>query len=161
MRDEPMRSLRVRAGLAARILVDPRALHVPPGHPYSPIASPEDVARALARAADAPRTLPGIDLDEAGQLDLIERLARFYPDLPFADERGPHRYGYANSWFTYGDAICYATLLRHLRPRRVIEVGAGHSSALALDVDFAARTLTGTATLQLDRRDREIGRAHV
>ncbi len=130
-----MDSRRTRIAVAARILRDRRVLHVPPGHPYSPIPSGEDVERALRRATTAGHTLPGIDLREAEQLDLLQRLLPLYGDLPFEDAPGGHRYHYANSWFTYSDAIGYALLLRHLRPRRVIEVGAGYSSALALDVD--------------------------
>ena len=135
MNDEPMRSLSVRAGLAARIVRDPRTLHVPPGHPYSPIPSSDDVARAVRRTEASGRTLPGIDLREAEQVELLARLAPLYPDLPPWDGSGPHRFRHDNTWFTCSDAIGYALLLRHLRPRRVIEVGAGYSSALALDVD--------------------------
>lgn len=110
-------------------------LHVPPGHPYSPIPSADDVARALRRADATGRELPGIDLREARQLELLERLLPLYGDLPFQDEPGRHRYHYDNDYFTGSDAVGYALMLRHLRPRRVVEVGAGHSSALALDVD--------------------------
>lgn len=143
MSGNPMDDPEVRRELAARIARDPRALHVPPGHPYSPIPSDDDVRRALARADAASRTLPGIDLREAEQLDLLERLLPLYGDLPFEDAPGSHRYHYDNLYFTGSDAIGYALLLRHLRPRRVIEVGAGYSSALALDVDelfLGART---------------------
>jgi hypothetical protein len=125
----------VRRDFAERILRDPRALHVPPGHPYSPIPSEADVERALARADAASRTLPGVELQEAEQLDLLERLLPLYDDLPFTAAPGSHRYHYENDWFPHLDAICHALLLRHLRPRRMIEVGAGYSSALALDVD--------------------------
>jgi len=131
----PMDDPQVRRELAERILRDPRALHVPPGHPYSPLPSDEDRERAVAKAAAAPRTLPGIDLREAEQLDLLERLLPLYDDLPFAAAPNGHRYHYENDWFPHFDAIGYALLLRHLRPRRVIEVSAGYSSALALDVD--------------------------
>ena len=126
---------RFRRALAERIVRDPRTLHVPPGHATSPIPSADDVARALRRAETAARTLPGIDLREAQQLDLLQRLLPLYGDLPFHDAPGRHRYHYDNLYFTYADAIGYALLLRHLRPRRVVEVGAGYSSALALDVD--------------------------
>jgi len=125
----------VRRARAERSVRDPHALHVPPGHPYSPIPSAADVERARARADAAGRTLPGIDLREAQQLELLERLLPLYGDLPFAAAPGSHRYHYDNLYFTYADAICSALLLRHLRPRRVVEVGAGFSSALALDVD--------------------------
>ena len=125
----------VRRARAERSVRDPHALHVPPGHPYSPIPSAADVERARARADAAGRTLPGIDLREAQQLELLERLLPLYGDLPFAAAPGSHRYHYDNLYFTYADAIGYALLLRRLRPRRVVEVGAGYSSALALDVD--------------------------
>jgi len=131
----PMDGPEVRRELAERIRRDPRALHVPPGHPYSPIPSEADVERALARAEAASSTLPGLELREAEQLDLLERLLPLYDDLPFTAAPGSHRYCYENDWFPHLDAICYALLLRHLRPRRMIEVGAGYSSALALDVD--------------------------
>ena len=135
MSENPMTDERFRRALAERIVRDPRALHVPPGHPYSPIPSAEDVARALRRAEATGRTLPGIDLREAEQLDLLQRLLPLYGDLPFRDAPGGYRYHYDNLYFTYADAIGYALLLRRLRPRRVVEVGAGYSSALALDVD--------------------------
>jgi hypothetical protein len=139
---EPMRSLRVRAGLAARIVRDRRTLHVPPGHHYSPIPSPEDVARAERTAADAGPELPGIDLRAAEQRALLARLVPLYADLPDWERPDAGRFRYDNDWFTYADAVAYALMLRHARPRRVVEVGAGWSSALALDVD--ERFLGGT-----------------
>ena len=135
MTANPMESRRFREELAARIVQDRRTLHVPPGHPYSPIPSHDDVARAVRRAAGAGSALPGIDLGEERQLALLEELLPLYDDLPFTDAPGRHRYHYDNDYFTYSDAIGYALMLRHLRPLRVVEVGAGHSSALALDVD--------------------------
>ncbi|WP_295584392.1 class I SAM-dependent methyltransferase [uncultured Lamprocystis sp.] len=110
-------------------------LHVPPGHIYSPIPSAADVARALRRAGHYGRTLTGIELRTSEQLKLLDLLLPFYNDLPFAAEPGRHRFYYNNTWFTYADAVFYALMLRYLRPRRVIEVGSGYSSALALDVD--------------------------
>lgn len=109
--------------------------HVAPGHYYSPIPSGADVDRARARADRAPRTLPGIDLREPGQLALLAGLQPLYDDLHLPEQPQPGwRFTCANTWFTYADAIGYALMLRHLRPRRVVEVGAGFSSALALDV---------------------------
>jgi hypothetical protein len=131
----PMESRRFREELAARIVQDRRTLHVPPGHPYSPIPSPDDVSRAVGRAAAAGAALPGIDLGEHRQLALLAELLPLYGDLPFTHAPGRHRYHYDNDYFTYSDAIGYALMLRRLRPSRVVEVGAGYSSALALDVD--------------------------
>ena len=117
-------------------LADVARLWMPPGHYYSPIAAAADVEHALAAVAAAPRTLPGIELDEAGQLALLERVARGFPDLPWEPvPRPPLRYHYANHFFGPGDAIALAGMLRELRPRRYVEVGCGWSSAAALDVN--------------------------
>lgn len=113
--------------------------HVPSGHPYSPIPSPDDVVRARARA-DATRALPGIalpgiDLRTGEQLALLRQLAAHYGDLPFSDEPGSYRFGYANTWFSHADAVLMALMVMHARPNRIIEVGCGHSSALLLDIN--------------------------
>jgi hypothetical protein len=49
-----------------------------------------------------------------------------------------------NAWFTGGDAVFMALMLRHVRPARVIEVGSGHSSALI------SQTLPGARATFID-----------
>ncbi len=69
-----------------------------------------------------------------------------YGELPFRDSPGDGlRYGYANDQFSYADAIFLYGLMRHLRPRRIVEVGSGHSSTLMLDVN--ERFLDGAVDL--------------
>jgi len=111
------------------------APHVPPGRPDSPIPSDLDIERALRRAEESGRELPGIDLRESEQLALIDELARHYPDL--ADGSWMRRFTYDNTWFTYADAILMALFMLHFHPRRIVEVGSGHSTALMLDVNDA------------------------
>ena len=107
---------------------------VPPGHYYSPIPSDQDIA-ALARRA-APASIEGIDLNDAGQRDLLDNLAAFYPSLPFTDEPQPgFRYRYLNPSYSYADAIFLHTMLRHVCPKRLIEIGSGYTSALAIDTN--------------------------
>lgn len=110
-------------------------LWVPPGHYYSPIPSPEDVEAYRLRAEHpVPQSLPGIDLRLDAQLHLLSQLRRFAADQPFAPEpRAGLRYYFENGVFEYGDAMFLYCLLRHLRPRRVVEVGSGFSSAVMLD----------------------------
>jgi hypothetical protein len=43
------------------------------------------------------------------------------------------RYFYNNDFFGAGDAIILTCILRHFRPKKVIEVGSGFSSAVTLD----------------------------
>jgi Methyltransferase domain len=116
----------------------------PAGHYYSPIPALDDLDAQAAAIwpCPPPPTLPGIDLNEAGQLTLLDAVASYYGEQPFsAEPRDGLRYGFVNEFYSYGDALYLYGLLRHLRPRRVIEIGSGHSSAVTLDT--AERFLGG------------------
>lgn len=110
---------------------------VAPGHFYSPIPDVADVeSRAAALFDRSARALPGVAIDAASQLRLVERLAPLYPSIGFPDRPQPgHRYHLDNEYFSYGDGIVLNLLLRHLRPRRVVEIGSGYSSAAMLDTN--------------------------
>ena len=119
---------------------------VPPDHFYSPLPALADIERDAGRLFPdpPPRTLPGIDLHEAAQLALLERCLPFYAEMPFTPEQQPGlRYRFDNGAFSYSDAIFLYLMLRHCRPRRVIEVGSGHSSCVTLDTSerFLANTV--------------------
>jgi hypothetical protein len=108
-------------------------LFAEPGHFYSPIVAPGEARADLARAARWPvADEPRIDLD--AMTAQLARLARHFPDVavPGAAD-GTHRYHADNPMFATGDALVYGAMLRELRPERVVEVGSGFSSALALD----------------------------
>ena len=99
----------------------------PPGHFYSPVPDLREIRRRSDLIfADPPRRLPGIDLNEAGQLALFGELADLYPSRRFA------RFSLENPNFTT-EAIVLQCLMRHLCPRRVVEIGSGHSSCAVLD----------------------------
>jgi hypothetical protein len=109
----------------------------PPGHYYSPIPDLEFIDRHRNRLFDRQvRSVPGIDLRTEQQLALLEEFAHYYADLPFKAEQSPdRRYYFENDFFKHGDAIALYSMLRHLRPRRVIEAGSGFSSAVMLDTN--------------------------
>ena len=107
----------------------------PPGHFYSPLPSREEVAQAFARGGFGP-PFPGLDLNEAGQLARLQRLAQIYPSQPFPEEPVPgRRFHLNNHSFAHLDAIMLYTMLRDAGTRRVIEVGSGFSSAAMLDAN--------------------------
>ncbi len=82
------------------------------------------------------KTCPGIELQERAQLALLDELSTFYGEVPFPEMRSSStRYYYQNDLFGYGDAIVLYAMLRHQKPRRVIEIGSGFSSAVMLDVN--------------------------
>lgn len=113
----------------------PGGMWVPPGHFYSPIPSLDDVARHADRIfAPPPRTLPGVDLREAQQVDLVQQLAAFHDEMPWRDEPVPGLlYRYGNGAFDAADAVLLHGLLRHVRPARIVEAGSGWSTCLMLD----------------------------
>ena len=107
----------------------------PPGHFYSPLPSREEVAEAFARHHFGP-PFAGVDLNEAGQIARLERFAAFYPAQPFPEQPTPgRRFHLANSSYSHYDAIMLYCMLREARPRRIIEVGSGLSSAAMLDLN--------------------------
>ncbi len=106
----------------------------PPGHFYSPIPALEDIAAREEQIFRKPRALPGIDLNEAGQLELLEKLGQFHSDQPFPEQQSDTlRFFADNPNYRYGEALTLYGMLRLLRPRRVIEVGSGYSSCVILD----------------------------
>jgi predicted O-methyltransferase YrrM len=128
---------RQRARLAAIEDGDWVSKFAPPGHFYSPIPSLADLRRDEGRLfGDWPRELPGIDLNESGQLALLERCKRYYAEQPFSALRtSPRRYYFENGMYDYSDAVLLYCMMRHLQPRRIVEVGSGFSSCAMLDVN--------------------------
>jgi predicted O-methyltransferase YrrM len=117
-------------------------IRYPPGNYYSPIPSNSEVRRRQAALFTPRRELPGIDFRERAQLELVSQFAAFYEEFPFTDDPAPPlRYHLNNEFFGYGDGVILYSMLRHLRPPKVIEVGSGYSSALMLDV--SERFLSG------------------
>ncbi len=107
----------------------------PPGHFYSPVPDPDEIAkRAYALFDTDLRDLPGVASRVPEQVALCDALAAYYADQPWAAERLPgRRYGFDNDQFSYADALFLHGMMRHVRPKRVVEVGSGHSSAAMLD----------------------------
>ncbi len=110
---------------------------VPPGHFYSAIPSLGYVHQHAARLfGDPPGHLPAIELREDRQLELLRSFQRYYDEQPFPETRTPpRRYWFENGAYSYSDALFLYCMVRHLRPRRIVEVGSGHSSCVTLDTN--------------------------
>jgi hypothetical protein len=114
-----------------------------PGHYASPIPALKEIRAREDEVFASPTSVPGIDLRDREQLRLVDELAVFYDDQPFAaGPNGSLRYHYENPWFSYSDGVVLHCMLRRYRPRRLVEVGSGFSSALILDTND--RFLDGT-----------------
>lgn len=108
-----------------------------PGHFYSPIPAVDEIAEAYAQLKrHRPDELSGIDLQLDRQREMYEVVASLYGEQPFSDEQTTgRRYYFSNDVFVWTDAICLYSLMRHFRPRRIVEIGSGYSSAVMLDVN--------------------------
>ena len=106
-------------------------------HYYEPFVRPSYLRRPLQED----RSLPGLDMNVDGQLEMLrqfayrDELARFPLD-PAAQSKGRHFY-YHNHAYGPGDAECLYSMLRLLRPGRIIEVGSGFSTLMSREAILA------------------------
>lgn len=123
-------SIRAVARRARQTAVVARhGLYVAPGHYYSPIPSELDVDRA--RKASVP---VGVDLRDGAQCVLAMRLADLVAEVPEGRQAGWRWHdGHGNNMYGRPDASVYYAMIADLKPARVVEVGSGFSSAIALD----------------------------
>ena len=78
----------------------------------------------------------GIDLNETEQLNLLDKFQSYYDEIPFKDNKiDSLRYHFVNDWYSYCDAIFLYSMIRHSRPKKIIEVGSGFSSAVSMDTN--------------------------
>lgn len=98
-------------------------------HYYEPLF---DVA-VLQQPLSQDRFLPGIDLDPTGQLNFLGQLT-FAGELEAMDLAKPPRdamsFWMLNGSFGSGDAEYLYQLARLIQPRRIIEIGSGHSTKI-------------------------------
>ncbi len=111
-------------------------MFVPPGHFYSPIVDPAVAERHLARleATEAPDALSGIAIDKELMVEVWQSLLPFVASAPFPEQKTTtFRYAFENPAYSWGDGSVLHAMLRLHRPKRVVEVGSGWSSACTLD----------------------------
>lgn len=121
------RSVPVRAARHALFLArsqpelsDAWGYHIRPIHYYEPLPdfrsiTPEQVQRR--------RDFPTIDFRWDEQLGLLGELEPYARELAEGDFR--------NDYFSGLDAVVYYSLIRHLKPRRIVEIGGGYSTRIA------------------------------
>ncbi|MFN0172158.1 MAG: class I SAM-dependent methyltransferase [Bryobacteraceae bacterium] len=120
-----------------------------PGSFYSPIVDPRSpyVRRAFdfSLNADPLTRMPG--WNESRVVALFERWAVHATALDLPETPRPaSRYFLSNPFFAYGDGLAYAGMLLEFHPARVVEIGCGFSSCLAMDLND--RCFGGRASLR-------------
>ncbi|RJQ53938.1 MAG: class I SAM-dependent methyltransferase [Nitrospiraceae bacterium] len=107
---------------------------VVPAHFYTPIPELE-VVRKDDSWDSRLHEAPGIDLNVNLQQELLNVIfPRFTGEYDFPLDReeagSPADFHFNNGMFANTDAEVYYGMLRHFRPRRIIEVGAGRSTQI-------------------------------
>ena len=120
-----------------------------PGLRFVPVALPDVPAVLLdweRISATHPDSIAGVVLREKQQVELLEGWDRFYREQPFGEVRRPGlRYGFENGAYSYSDALFYHFVIRQFEPARIVEIGSGHSTCIAMDT--ADRFLRGAVKL--------------
>ena len=102
-------------------------------HYYYPMINPRKHLRYSLRDD---RRLPGINLNTENQVKLLnefhytDELLRFPVAAPEGNDK---TFFYDNGWFDKGDAEILYSLIRKYKPSKIIEVGSGNSTLMALN----------------------------
>jgi predicted O-methyltransferase YrrM len=114
-------------------LCEARGFHVTPVHYYYPI--PDTRALPAHIWTDNPVS-PGIDMNDRVQLDLLVRcfpvFRAEYDQFRMGPSESEDEFYFDNPWFGGTDALVLYCMIRHFRPRLVIEVGSGFSTRVSL-----------------------------
>jgi len=106
------------------------------GHYYSPIPDMSEIrANADIIFDKSAKEIPGIIINESKQLDLVDKFVSVCGDIHFTEQNNENdRYFFDNGYFSYGDGVSLYSIMRLFKPRRIVEVGSGYSSAAMLDI---------------------------
>lgn len=107
-------------------------------HFYSPIVSLEEIKKRQSEiwSNNTINAIDGVNLNAQKQLQLLTKLSGYYNELPFNEQKQKGlRYYYDNGWYSYTDAIILYSMMRHYKPKQIIEIGSGFSSSVMLDTN--------------------------
>lgn len=113
---------------------------VPMGHFYSLYPDFNEIKAKETEIFDADKTIRDINLNESEQFKILDLMSDFYSSIPnwldIEDKTVSQlRYRWGNSSFSPADTIALHCMLRLIRPKRMIEVGSGYTSAITLDTN--------------------------
>lgn len=95
---------------------------------YSPLVDPREID---VQALRNKRFLPGISIDESRVLGLVQELSQYSAELDqFPRDASGKHFVWSETYPSVDTAALYC-LVRHLKPKRYIEVGCGYSSRVS------------------------------
>ena len=108
-----------------------------PGHFYSPIPNLDWVeANIETLFPENPILGSDVDINEQTQKELLCNFSKYVEDFKFPEEKSDEfRYYYKNGMFGYSSGLMLFCMIRYFNPKRIFEIGSGHTSALMLDMN--------------------------
>ena len=107
-------------------LLQAMGINITPNHFYWPVP---DVAELEKREWPIYTTPPGCNFRLREQIELAKLFAsRYVPELEWDERATPDSYHYHNGYFESCDAEVAYCMVRHWKPRRIIEIGSGYST---------------------------------
>ena len=78
----------------------------------------------------------GINISKEKHFNYIQLFKEYIKDIPFNDSPSlDFRYYYKNGMYEHSSGSLLYCWIKHLKPKRIIEIGSGFSSALMLDMN--------------------------
>ena len=127
--------------LPARLFTDPalfslyeqRGWHITPVHYYQPIPDSRELSADLWSLRSS---MCGVDINEQFQIELLSKFhsafSSEYDRFP-ASSSDPLQFHFSQTVFCSVDAELLYCMIRHFKPRTMIEVGSGMSTLLAAE----------------------------
>ncbi|MFT6225106.1 MAG: putative O-methyltransferase YrrM [Paracoccaceae bacterium] len=107
----------------------------PPGHFFSPVVDPDLVSEYVETNRSAGHhDLGGIDFHLDDMVTFWNRNKEVIASTPFPETPDPaFRYNFTGGPYSYGDATTLRAMIADLKPKRIVEIGSGYSTAVMLD----------------------------
>ncbi|MBF0198010.1 MAG: class I SAM-dependent methyltransferase, partial [Planctomycetes bacterium] len=113
-------------------IFEENGFHVTPVHFYQPLPELQSLPDEVWAKESA---MPGVDMNFTGQCELLETFTREYSEEynAFPRERGedPSQYYVYNGAFECVDGEILYSMVRHFKPRRMMEIGSGNTTYLS------------------------------
>jgi predicted O-methyltransferase YrrM len=111
-----------------RAQADRAGVHWRSTHYYQPTYRNADLPEEVSHERD----LPGVDLNENAQVELLKQFDYGEEISSLLAVKGNDlTYSYDNNQYGRGDADSLYAMIRHLKPRRLFEIGSGNSTKMA------------------------------
>lgn len=110
---------------------------VPSGHFYSPIPSELDVKERFDSIEYSMESVKDIDFNIEEQQKNLDLFGEFYRQIPFGESKKEGLdYSFLNdASYMHSDGICLYSMIRKVKPKRIIEIGSGYTTTLMCDVN--------------------------